>query len=206
MASFTSFSVEAEERSLVSEREWRMDRSSSHDIPYDACISSRPFSEEENEEEGNVPKGKQEEDETEEEEIDDDETDDDYERFKDSLIHDEDPSSTIPGSSTAKKRKHPQPATQAGTTAEDLQLCRKPHVNLKKMCSATSRDLVLSSTIIESDYEYETEEIIELREWYPPDYWKSSLNQEISLTDVTVNDFTVTLTESRRSEGFFKEL
>lgn len=149
-----------------------------------------------------------EEDETEEEEIDDDETDDAYERFRYSLVHGENADST-PGSSvapTAITKKRPLSSDDLAAAGDPKLGQGQPQVNLKKMCSATSRDLVLSSTIIESDSEYETEEIIELREWYPPDYWKSSLAQEISLTDVTVNDFTVTLTESRRSEGFFKEL
>lgn len=63
---------------------------------------------------------------------------------------------------------------------------------------------------VESDSEYEVEEVVELCEWYPPDFWKSSLNLKNSnkdstrLTDVTACDITVTLRESRSSAGFFK--
>ena len=95
-------------------------------------------------------------------------------------------------------------------------------------------------TLIESDSEYETEEVYELREWYPPDFWKSNqfldsnsltsnLNhlrnkaeesgeghinnnnrknkkQDVCLTDVTVDDLTITMMESQTEKGFFKTL
>lgn len=49
------------------------------------------------------------------------------------------------------------------------------------------------------DEESETEEEIdELVEWIPPD-----VTAKVIVTDVTVNDFTVTLRESERPEGFF---
>lgn len=91
---------------------------------------------------------------------------------------------------------------------------------------------------VESDSEYETEEVYELREWYPPDYWKSNhfvdsfshsnLNhlrrqgqekegeqgnnnnnksrKQIYLTDVTVDDLTITMMETQSEQGFFKKL
>ena len=86
--------------------------------------------------------------------------------------------------------------------------------------------------VVESDSEYEVEEVIELCEWYPPDFWKSGLNLKVKiggpllsydhcpnsappfqdsdkdstrLTDVTACDITVTLRESRSSAGFFKQ-
>ena len=84
---------------------------------------------------------------------------------------------------------------------------------------------------IESDSEYETEEVYELREWYPPDYWKSNnfninnanislsnLNhlrkkeeekknkKQVCLTDVTVDDLTITMMESQTGQGFFKKV
>ena len=60
------------------------------------------------------------------------------------------------------------------------------------------------SDLFESDSEYEFEEIVELCEWYPPDFWKSKSKSanKVRLTDVTVNDLTVTMRESK-SSGFF---
>ena len=61
------------------------------------------------------------------------------------------------------------------------------------------------SDLFESDSEYEFEEIVELCEWYPPDFWKSKSKSanKIRLTDVTVNDLTVTMRESKSGSGFF---
>jgi len=55
--------------------------------------------------------------------------------------------------------------------------------------------------------EYEIEEIYQLTEWYPPDHWRSRepINENISVTDVTVNNKTVTMVESRTSDGFFQK-
>ena len=69
----------------------------------------------------------------------------------------------------------------------------------------------------ESDSEYETEEVYELREWYPPDFWRSKVPQQqnkagiskgktIYLTDVTVDDVTITLLESNCQDKLFKAL
>ena len=111
---------------------------------------------------------------------------------------------------------------------------------------------LLRSFPLESDSEYETEEVYELSEWYPPDFWKSNqfmetLNQQVDdalsggtsnlnhlrnakedgnddnknnvnnnnndnkkkdicLTDVTVDDITITMMESQTEKGFFKTL
>ena len=117
---------------------------------------------------------------------------------------------------------------------------------------------LLRSLPLESDSEYETEEVYELSEWYPPDFWKSThfietLNQQVDnallggtsnlnhlrntkeetnddnktnvnnnnndnkngsnnkkkdicLTDVTVDDVTITMMESQTEKGFFKTL
>ena len=35
--------------------------------------------------------------------------------------------------------------------------------------------------VVESDSEYEVEEVIELCEWYPPDFWKSGLNLKVKI-------------------------
>jgi hypothetical protein len=63
----------------------------------------------------------------------------------------------------------------------------------------------------ESDSEYEYEEIVELCEWYPPDFWRSNLKpgeederSRVQLTDVTVDQLTVTMKESTcGGAGFF---
>lgn len=63
--------------------------------------------------------------------------------------------------------------------------------------------------IVESDSEYETEEVYELREWYPPDFWRAKFQDNVDRvcqTDVTADDLTVTMFESRVCDGFFKAL
>jgi len=65
---------------------------------------------------------------------------------------------------------------------------------------------VSSPDISDSDSEYETEKVYELREWYPPDFWRSKCSEDkdrIFKTDVTVSDITVTMIESGKC--FFKE-
>ena len=54
--------------------------------------------------------------------------------------------------------------------------------------------------MISEDEEEEEEEVDELVEWIPPD-----CTARIIVTDVTVDDFTVTLRESERPEGFFSQ-
>jgi len=50
----------------------------------------------------------------------------------------------------------------------------------------------------EDESEYEIEEIYQLKEWYPPDHWKSA-SQNGNLPEVNTN--TVTMIESRTSSG-----
>lgn len=61
-----------------------------------------------------------------------------------------------------------------------------------------------SSDDSDEDSEYEIEEIFQLKEWYPPDHWKNTA-ENVSVTDVTVDNCTVTMVESRTSTGFFKK-
>ena len=55
-----------------------------------------------------------------------------------------------------------------------------------------------------SEEEYE-EEVEQLTEWFPPDLgWVRHVNHDaVIVTDVTVNDMTVTMRESKQPEGFF---
>ena len=56
----------------------------------------------------------------------------------------------------------------------------------------------------EEEEEFEEEELVE---WIPPDF-KGALpdcTAKIIVTDVTVDNFTVTLRESERPEGFFTQ-
>eukprot|EP00096_Caligus_rogercresseyi_P014314 TRINITY_DN6808_c0_g1_i1.p1 TRINITY_DN6808_c0_g1~~TRINITY_DN6808_c0_g1_i1.p1 ORF type:complete len:312 (+),score=129.78 TRINITY_DN6808_c0_g1_i1:286-1221(+) len=84
----------------------------------------------------------------------------------------------------------------------DKKLGETPKVTLRKVDegNVSSED--------DSSSEYSTEEIYELKEWFPPDFWRAkSLPVEGGdMTDVLVNDITVTLVESRSSNGFFKGL
>ena len=113
-----------------------------------------------------------------------------------------------------------------------------------KMRNRNKNVNILSNNYIsyaESDSEYETEEVYELREWYPPDFWKSNnfidnktsnlnhirnnkgndnigeedteeninnnkVTKPFCLTDVTVDDLTITMMESQTEKGFFKTL
>jgi len=61
-----------------------------------------------------------------------------------------------------------------------------------------------SESSSESDSEYEIEEIYQLKEWFPPDHWKAD-SENVTVTDVTVNNHTVTLVESRTSTGLFRK-
>jgi len=78
-------------------------------------------------------------------------------------------------------------------------------VNQNDSAGESSSPLSESSSGEES--EYEIEEIYQLTEWYPPDYWRSKepINENVSVTDVTVNNQTVTMVESRTSDGFFRK-
>ena len=48
----------------------------------------------------------------------------------------------------------------------------------------------------------ESEEEFELTEWFPPDLDLSHF-EKVVVTDVTVDDVTVTMRESESAEGFF---
>jgi len=61
-----------------------------------------------------------------------------------------------------------------------------------------------SSSDSESESEYEIEEIYQLKEWFPPDYWRAA-HENVTVTDVTVNSCMVTMIESRTATGFFKK-
>ena len=56
--------------------------------------------------------------------------------------------------------------------------------------SSETSDPSSSESASESESEYEIEEIYQLKEWYPPDYWKAA-HENITVTDVTVNNCTV---------------
>jgi len=48
------------------------------------------------------------------------------------------------------------------------------------------------------------EEVEQLTEWFPPDLgWVRVNHDAVVVTDVTVNDMTVTMRESKQPEGFF---
>ncbi|CAB4067339.1 CBX2 [Lepeophtheirus salmonis] len=81
-------------------------------------------------------------------------------------------------------------------SSDDKKLVESPQITLRK---------------VDDEREYSTEEIYELKEWFPPDFWKAkqkSYNNtdDNYVADVMVNDITVTLVESRSSNGFFKGL
>ena len=134
-----------------------------------------------------------------EEDVEDDDPDDEhYESFKSALREDHGLLAAAKNNNRVKKRRR-----------------RRSSSGKKSLTSAPPPALTPPSsgveevTIEDSDSEYEIEEVIELREWYPPDYWKSAIpesERKVYFTDVTVNDLTVTMTESRTREGFFSSL
>jgi len=58
----------------------------------------------------------------------------------------------------------------------------------------------------DEESEYEIEEIYQLQEWYPPDHWRSGATAGSGgpggTMEVTANNCTVTMVESRSSNGF----
>ena len=54
----------------------------------------------------------------------------------------------------------------------------------------------------EDDEEEEEEGKIQFTEWFPPDHWRYI--DKVVVTDVTVDDVTVTMRECAKPEGFFK--
>merc|ERR1711872_431845 len=63
-----------------------------------------------------------------------------------------------------------------------------------------------SSTDSDDSSEYEYEETYLLKEWYPPDFWRSRLqqNENMVVTDVTVGDKTITVRECIDKTQFHK--
>jgi len=58
----------------------------------------------------------------------------------------------------------------------------------------------------DEESDYEIEEIYQLQEWYPPDHWRSGAGADSGgpggTMEVTANNCTVTMVESRSSNGF----
>jgi hypothetical protein len=92
--------------------------------------------------------------------------------------------------------------------------------SFEKTVMALERDLKLlprkikkeiKEEIVESENEQDEEdgeseddqEKVQLTEWFPPDTW--SYLQKVFVTDVTVDDITVTMRECRTPEGFFSQ-
>jgi len=127
-----------------------------------------------------------------------------------------------------KKRKSPS-STVATAAKAIVNEAKKPKVTLTVFNPAvvpsspnSTKDLSslpasksVAARVTESDSEYETEEVYELQEWYPPDFYRAPENEEkkggpesagnktIFLTDVTVDDVTITLLESTSQEKLF---
>ena len=59
-----------------------------------------------------------------------------------------------------------------------------------------------SESSSESDSEYEIEEIYQLKEWFPPDHWKAE-NDNVTVTDVTVNNHTVSKSMNKKEFKIF---
>ena len=54
-----------------------------------------------------------------------------------------------------------------------------------------NQQLTPETEVVESDSDYETEKVYEFREWYPPDFWRSKVQDNknrIFMTDVTADD------------------
>ena len=69
---------------------------------------------------------------------------------------------------------------------DDPKLCsKKARVSLPKVDRHDGKNRKRlfhgAPQIVESDSEYEVEEVVELCEWYPPDFWKSTLNLKVRI-------------------------
>lgn len=84
---------------------------------------------------------------------------------------------------------------------------KQAKVTLKKVDDARQERCTTAAILAsDSDSEYETEEVYELCEWFPPDFWRSKVEAEPTVcTDVTVDQITVTMVESRTRDGFFRQ-
>jgi len=80
----------------------------------------------------------------------------------------------------------------------------KPNLLAMTFSSSSSDTSYSSSSESSSESEYEIEEIYQLKEWVPPDYFKNSPS-DVTVTDVTVNNCMITMIESRTAAGFFKK-
>lgn len=117
-------------------------------------------------------------------------------------------------------KKGHQPLTESKTKDEDSDFEKSVtglEADLRKLPGAKSAAQVLKAPLTkppasiipiprnsdddeDMESEEEEEEIDELVEWIPPD-----CSAKVIVTDVTVDDFTVTLRESERPEGFFSQ-
>ena len=103
--------------------------------------------------------------------------------------------------SEESKRRSDSDITRS--TNDDPKLStKKARVSLPKVDhhDAKNRKRLLQgppSQVVESDSEYEVEEVIELCEWYPPDFWKSSLNLKVpTVWKKTTFDFNIITSSS----------
>jgi len=87
---------------------------------------------------------------------------------------------------------------------EEVQPPQKPNLLAMTFSSSSSDTSYSSSSESSSESEYEIEEIYQLKEWVPPDYFKNSPS-DVTVTDVTVNNCMITMIESRTAAGFFKK-
>ena len=104
------------------------------------------------------------------------------------------------------------PAPKSASPPKPLPTAVKKSPSANTKLSVTAGAAATAAT--DSDSEYETEEVYELQEWYPPDFYRAPENDEnkvasnktIFLTDVTVDDVTITLLESNSQEKLFKTI
>merc|ERR1712083_1210828 len=66
---------------------------------------------------------------------------------------------------------------------------RKPNMIPRTFSSSDTSSPSSSESSSESESEYEIEEIYQLKEWFPPDYFKNGPS-DITVTDVTVDNCT----------------
>lgn len=87
------------------------------------------------------------------------------------------------------------------STADRL---RQQHLSSKKPKQEITDDLPDETKVKEEESESEEEEEgYQLTEWFPPDL--CNFNEKVIVTDVTVDNFTVTMRECKTPEGFFRQ-
>ncbi|XP_023332064.1 polycomb group protein Pc [Eurytemora carolleeae] len=110
------------------------------------------------------------------------------------------------------KRSNPFTFKDTKKIAQEILERKKEEMNLstpiskltignRKSDSAGESSGPSTDSSTDEDSEYEIEDIYQLKEWYPPDHWKS--RPENMSQDTNRN--TVTMVESRSSSGFFKK-